>query len=151
MTEVQTKYDHCYQDPRTTPGFPPECYPVERDIQAAVPESIQLAKGRFKAVYARRNLCLRNLSGLQVTDPERPRWLRQVLFLTEAIDYLEDLYAPVGLMAEPEMDDAMFTRELSFTHAPHARTNPEPVESSFSLYIRVPFEDTGGEEESNAP
>jgi hypothetical protein len=141
ILNIQAKYVPCYEDPRTTPGFPADTYPAGQDDETTVPEIVQEAKARFKAVYARRNACLRTLSGLQPGDPNRPPLLEQVSFLTEAIDHLEDVYAPIGFVAEPVMDDAMFTSELAFTHARLASARGEPCESSFSLYIPIPLED----------
>ena len=146
--EIQAKYLPCYADPRTTPGFPGDCYPAEREDKSAVPENVTEAKARFKAVYARRNVCARSLSRLQPGDPARPPLVEQVLLLTEAIDHLEDVYAPIGFIAEPVMDDAMFTTELIFTHAQLANTRSEPFESSFSFYIPIRLE---GPEEEEGP
>jgi len=148
--DIQAKYIPCYEDPRSTPGFPADAYPAGRDEEGAVPENVQEAKARFKAVYARRNACLRTLSGMQPGDPNRPPLLEQVIFLTEAIDHLEDVYAPVGFVAEPVMDDTMFTSELIFTHARLAGARGEPSESSFSLYIPIPLEDAEVKEDSDA-
>jgi len=148
--EIQAKYLPCYADPRTTPGFPGDCYPAEREDKSAVPENVTEAKARFKAVYARRNVCARAHSRLQPGDPARPPLAAQVLLLTEAIDHLEDVYAPIGFVAEPVMDDTLFTRELIFTHARMAGTRGEPCESSFSFYISIPLQDPEEEEGPNA-
>jgi len=147
VPDIQAKFVPCYEDPRTTPGFPADAYPAGRDDEATVTENVQEAKARFKAVYARRNACLRTLSGLQPGNPNRPPLLEQVIFLTEAIDHLEDIYAPIGFVAEPVMDDTMFASELIFTHARLASARGEPIESSFSLYIPIPLEDDPKEEE----
>lgn len=144
--DIQVKYIACYEDPRTSPDFPRDSYPTERDSEAAVPENVPDAKARFKAVYARRNACLVALSRLQPGHPDRLPLAGQVLFLTEAIDHLEDVYAPVGFIAEPVMDDTMFTSELIFTHARLPTARGEPVESSFSLYIPIPLQDPEKEE-----
>jgi hypothetical protein len=148
--EIQARYLPCYEDPRTTPGFPGEAYPAERDTEGAVPENVNEAKARFKAVYARRNACLRALSRLQAGDPNRAPLAGQVVFLTEAIDHLEDAYAPIGFVAEPVMDDTMFTTELVFTHARLTGAGGKPFESSFSIYIPIPLEDLDEEEDTNA-
>lgn len=148
--DIQARFIACYEDPRGTPGFPVDAYPAERGSQAAAPENAQEAKARFKAVYARRNACLCALSRLPSGDPNRPALVEQVIFLTEAIDHLEDVYAPIGFVAEVVMDDAMFTRELSFTHARLPGAGREPVESSFSLYIPIPLEDLHEEEDEKA-
>lgn len=147
--DIQAKYLACYEDPRTIPGFPDDYYPAERNGDARVPEDIQQAKARFKAVYAHRNACLRGLSGLQPGDPDRSRLMRQIILLTDAIDHLEDVYAPIGFIAEPVMDDAMFATELIFTHAPLANTERQPCESSFSLYIAISLEAPQVEEDLN--
>ncbi len=148
--DIQAKYLGCFEDPRTTPGFPPEAYPTERDIPAGVPENVAEAKARFKAVYARRNVCACALSRLQPGDPDRPRLAAEFIFLTEAIDHLEDVYAPIGFIAEPVMDETMFTTELVFTHARLASAKSERFESSFSLYIPIPLQDPEGKD-SHAP
>ncbi len=148
--DIQAKYLPCYEDPRTSPGFPGDCYPAERDGEAAVPESAQKAKARFKAAYARRNVCVRAVSRLQPEDANRCALAEQVIFLTEAIDHLEDVYAPIGFVAEPVMDDTMFTRELLFTHAPLPRPRGRTFESSFSLYIPIPPEDLDEEKDPRA-
>jgi hypothetical protein len=148
--EIQAKYLPCYEDPRTTPDFPGDCCPAERDGESAVPENVTEAKARFKAVYARRNVCARALSRLQPGDPARPPLAAQVLLLTEAIDHLEDVYAPIGFVAEPVMDGGMFTRELIFSHAPLASSRGEPFESSFSFYISIPLEDPEEREDPHA-
>ncbi len=139
--DIQAKYIPCYEDPRTTPGFPADAYPAGRDDEGTVPENVQEAKARFKAVYARRNACVRTLTGMQPGDPNRSPLLEQIIFLTEAIDHLEDVYTPIGFVAEPVMDDTMFTSELIFKHARLASARGEPSESSFSLYIPIPLED----------
>ena len=148
--DIQAKYVPCYEDPRSAPGFPGDFYPAGREGEAAVPEKVPEAKARFKAVYARRNACLRALSGLQPGDPKRPPLVEQVISLTEAIDHLEDIYAPIGFVAEPVMDDTMFTSELIFTHARLASARLEPIESSFSFYIPIPLEDPEEEEDPDA-
>ncbi len=150
VPDIQAEFIPCYEDPRTTPGFPADAYPAGRDEEGTVPENVQEAKARFKAVYARRNACLRTLSGLQAGDPNRPPVQEQVVFLTEAIDHLEDIYAPIGFVAEPVMDDNMLTSELVFTHARLASVRGEPCESSFSLYIPIPLEDPEREEDPDA-
>ena len=147
---IQTKYLPGYNDPRTMPSFPSDCYPAEQGGESAVPENVQEAKAMFKAVYARRNACLRDLSRLPPGDPARPPLAEQVLFLTEAIDHLEDVYAPIGLVAEPVMGETMFTSELIFTHAPLTRGRSEPFESSFSFYIPIPLADLKGKDDPNA-
>ncbi len=144
--DIQAKYLGCFEDPRTTPGFPPEAYPTERNVPTGVPENVAQAKARFKAVYARRNVCARALSRLQQGDADRPRLAAEFIFLTEAIDHLEDVYAPIGFIAEPVMDETMFTSELAFTHAPLTRAEGERFESSFSLYIPIPLEDPEGKD-----
>lgn len=148
--DIRTKYLACYEDPRTTPDFPGDAYPAERQSGATVPENVSEAKARFKAVYARRNLCVRALARLASGDPNRPPLAEQIIFLTEAIDHLEDVYAPIGLIAEPVMDDTMFTSELVFTHAQLASARGEPFESSFSIYIPIPLEEPEEEEDGNA-
>ncbi len=148
--DIQAKFIPCYEDPRTTPDFPADAYPAGRDNEDTGPENVQEAKARFKAVYARRNACLRTLSGLQAGDANRPALLEQVVFLTEAIDHLEDVYAPIGFVAEPVMDDTMFTSELAFTHARLAGTRGESCESSFSFYIPIPLVDPEAEEDPDA-
>ena len=149
-TEIQDKYVPCYEDPRNMPGFPGDSYPAERYGEAVVLENVQEAKARFKAVYARRNACLRALSSLQPGDPNRPPLVGQVILLTEAIDHLEDIYAPIGFIAEPVMDDSMFTSELIFTHAQPAKARGEPYESSFSFFIPIPLGHPAEEEDPNA-
>ncbi len=139
VPDIHAKYLACYEDPRTTPEFPGDAYPAEGQAEVSVPENVKEAKARFKAVYARRNVCVRALSRLQRGNPDRARLAGQVLFLTEAIDHLEDIYAPIGFLAEPVMDDTLFTSELIFTHAKLARG--EPLESSFSIYIPIPLEE----------
>ena len=148
--DIQARYVPGYDDPRTTPNFPNDCYPEERGGESAVPENVQEAKAKFKAVYARRNACLRNLSHLTPDDPARPPLVEQIVFLTQAIDHLEDVYAPIGLVAEPVMDETMFTRELIFTHAPLTGTRSETFESSFSFYIPIPLKNPEKEEDPNA-
>ncbi len=147
---IQAKYLPCYEDPRSTPGFPGDCYPAEREGEAAVPESAQEAKARFKAAYARRNVCVRAVSRLQPGDANRCALAEQVIFLTEAIDHLEDVYAPIGFVAEPVMDDTMFTRDLIFTHAPLPRPLGGTFESSFSIYIAIPLGDLHEEKDQKA-
>lgn len=144
--DIDAKYLGCYEDPRTTPEFPGDAYPAEGASEASVPENVREAKARFKAVYARRNVCVRALSRLQPGNPDRVRLAGQITFLTEAIDHLEDVYAPIGLIAEAVMDDAMFTSELIFTHAQLAGARGEPFESSFSIYIPIPLDEPEDEE-----
>jgi len=148
--KIQTKYLACYEDPRTAPDFPNNAYPTERDGEAAAPENVKEAKARFKAAYARRNVSLRALARLPTGDPARSAMAEKVLFLTEAIDHLDDVYAPIGFIAEPVMDDTMFTSELVFTHARLPGARGEPFESSFSLYIPIPLEDPEQKEDPNA-
>jgi len=148
--DIQAKYAPCYEDPRTAPDFPADAYPAERDEEATAPENVQEAKRRFKAVYARRNACLRTLSSLQPEDPNRPPLLERAVFLTEAIDHLEDVYAPIGLVAEPLMNDSMFTSELIFTHARLTSARSGSRECSFSLYIPIPLPDSEEVEEPDA-
>ncbi len=143
--DIQVEFRACYEDPRTTPGFPDGVYPAEREPdEGAVPENVDEAKARFKAVYARRNACLLALARLTPDDPDRPPLVDSIIFLTDAIDHLEDVYAPIGFIAEPVMDDTMFTRELVFTHAPLASAKGAPFESSFSIYIPIPLDDSLG-------
>jgi hypothetical protein len=149
--DIRTKFLSCYEDPLITPGFAGDCYPEEAGGEGAVPANVHEAKARFKAVYARRNVCLRALSRLKSGDAERRTLTEQVLFLTEAIDHLEDVYAPIGFVAEPVMDDTMFTRELIFTHARLAWVKGGVRESSFSLYIPISLENADEEEDPDAP
>src|SRR5262245_27221952 len=148
--DIPAKYLACYEDPRATPGFPEDAYPAEKDPEPAFPENVREPKARFKAVYARRNSCVRALSRLQPQDPKSTPLAEQIIFLTEAIDHLEDFYAPIGFIAEPIMDDTMFTTELVFTHVGLLTAKATAFESSFSIYIPIPFKDPQGKEERNA-
>jgi len=148
--ELQLRYLPCYEDPRRTPGFSPDCYPAERNSEDTAPKGVEEVKARFRAVYARRNACIAALSGLTADDPRREELSDYTHHLTEAIDHLEDVCAPTGIVAEPVMDDSMFTSELIFTHAPLVRAGVEPGTSSFSLYIPIPLDDTSGKEAAGA-
>ena len=148
--EILAKYQLCYFDPWTTCGFPDDVYPGETTSPGTVPDHIQEAKVRFKAVYARRNACVRRMVRLADRDSARLPLVEQIAFLTEAIDHLEDVYAPIGFVAEPVMDETMFTRELVFTHPRSGSAVAEPYESSFSLYIPIPLGDSEKEEGPNA-
>ena len=144
---IEAKYLTCYEDPRNEAGYDGECYPAEPLAAQRVPEGVDEAKARFKAVYARRNTCVVALANLKPGDPGRGQLADRIIQLTEAIDHLEDVCAPIGLIAEPVMEDDMFARELRFTHAPvPAPGEPQGV-SSFSLYIPIPLDDLLGKED----
>ncbi len=138
---IQAKYLTCYEDPRNEAGYDGECYPAEPLAALLAPEGVDEAKAQFKAVYARRNACVVALANLKPGDPSRGPLVDRIIQLTEAIDHLEDVCAPIGLIAEPVMGDDMFARELRFTHAPIPTPGEPAGVSSFSLYIPIPLDD----------
>lgn len=152
LLEIQSRFLACYEDPRGEAGFDGDCYPGGDTAAAPAPDGVDEMKTRFSAAYARRNACVRTLAGLKRSSPERARLIETILLLTEAIDHLEDVCAPVGLVAEPVMDEDMFVREVNFTHAPvHTPGRPSPFVSSFSMYIPIPVDGLVGKEAGDAP
>jgi len=147
---IHPKYLDCYRDPRDEPGFRADCYPLVRNDQESPSDQVSEGKTCFLAVYARRNACVSAISGMNPGDQAHPRLVGEIIFLTEAIDHLEDVYAPIGFAAEPVMDEGMFTRELLFMHAPPSAAKRAPSESSFSLYISIPQPEMPTEEEPDA-
>jgi hypothetical protein len=148
--DIQARFLACYEDPRDDVGFEGEWYPAEPVAARLAPEGVDEAKARFKAVYARRNACVVALANLPPGDPGRRQLVDQILQLTEAIDHLEDVYAPTGIVAEPAMGDDMFARELRFTHAPIPTPGEPEGVSSFSLYIPIPLDDELEPEDQHA-
>ncbi len=138
---IQAQYLACYEDPRSEAGFDGECYPAEPLTGRLVPEGVDELKARFMAVYARRNACVVALANLKPGEHGRGGLVEQTLLLTEAIDHLEDVCAPIGIIAEPVMGDDMFARELRFTHAPVPTPGEPQGVSSFSFYIPIPLDD----------
>jgi hypothetical protein len=144
LADIETRFQVCCEDPRSTPGFPEGAYPVERGWEGVLPEGVAEAKVRFLAVYARRNACVLALADLDAAEPSRRALMERFLFLTEAIDHLEDIYAPIGFLAEPVLEGGMFARELVFTHVRVGSARSEPSESSFSFFIPIPPEGERG-------
>lgn len=138
---IRAEYLACYEDPRNDDGFKGEWYPVEPVAAQLAPAGVDEAKARFKAVYARRNACVVALANLPPGDPGRGQLVGRILRFTEAIDHLEDVYAPTGIVAEPARGDDMFARELRFTHAPIPTPGEPQGVSSLSLYIPIPLDD----------
>ena len=149
--EIQNRFLWCYEDPRSTPAFKAEHYPEAKGSESTLLEGIEMARAQFQAVYARRNAVVRALEDLEPGDQDHARLAKQILFLTEAIDHLEDLYTPIGFVAEPVMDHTLFTRELVFTHAQPATEDGAIIVSSFSIYIPIPREEVRGREDPDAP
>jgi hypothetical protein len=146
----QTDYLRYYVDPRGESGFAVECVPLCNDPVAPVPDAVAELKEQFRAVYGRRNACVRKLSALEPAARERALLIEQTMTLTEAIDHLEDVGAPIGFVAEPVMEEDMFTSRLIFTHVTMSGSKKEPSESSFSIYISIPLEGAAGKEGSDA-
>ncbi|GEM_PF-2471346 len=151
IPNIRKEYLECYEDPRGDAGFDARCFPAERDVPSHAPVGVDELKDKFKAVYAQRNACVRRLSALEKSAQERAQLIEQTIKLTEAIDHLEDVCAPIGFVAEPVMGEDMFVAKLIFTHAPMADAKNEPYESSFSLYIQIPLEGHDRKEQDDAP
>jgi len=151
ILNIRRDYLACYEDPQNEAGFDADCLPAEQSHERCAPDGVDDLKNKFIAVYARRNACVRQLSALDDVAPERAGLISLTVKLTEAIDHLEDVCAPIGFIAEPVMDEEMFVSEIVFTHAPMANANNEPFESSFSLYIPIPWGEPDRKEQDDAP
>ena len=143
---IRTDYLPFYLDPRDDDGFDAECIPFTDESGTPAPDRVAELKDKFRAVYARRNACVRRLSALESSARERAQLIEQTMSLTEAIDHLEDVGAPTGFLAEPVIEADMFASRLIFTHVAMAGAKNEPSESSFSIYISIPLEGAAGKE-----
>jgi hypothetical protein len=144
--KIQARFLDFYQDPRCESDFDAGCYPSESGSDRPALEGMEELKEKFKAVYARRNACERALSHLTPGSPKREGLTQHWLTLTEAVDHLEDVCAPIGFIAEPVKGDGLLARELIFTHPPRPAKDGAQSGSSFSLYIPIPTEGAFGEE-----
>lgn len=104
-------------DPRTEPGFAPECFPACNG--QALPQMVDLSdrNGRILLEFAiayyelnreyRALVAVRNLLAADTRFVQEQTQLRRIEASLRRRDELEDFYAPFGVIVEPQMKDGM--------------------------------------------
>jgi hypothetical protein len=136
-------------DPSTRPGFNPAWLPLANGSSAlppsADPRNVDVVR-EFQAAYYEINTWWAALRTLRA-QPDAPDFAQQERTALQNIetalrhrDELEDRFAPVGIIAEPLMENGL-TRDIQFTFGsvtPTGRFRAQPFVSSAQLAFRVP-------------
>lgn len=130
-----------FADPRLGLDFQPEHWPLCNGQTAPPFSSVELHERRcveFLAAYYQINVLHHRLIDARTNslpDVEIRRALDEVAAATNALENLEDRYAPIGFFGEPVMD-GVFYRDILFIRPELPKILPQAA--SVSLHIAIP-------------
>jgi hypothetical protein len=143
-----------FVDPRTRPDFAPHCWPLYNGHDAPASEDAdwhELCCLEFLAAYYEvncRQTELQNARAGGLPETEIRTRLDAVATALEAIDTLEDRYAPIGFYGEPVMDGE-FYRSIHFHRPELPRLSSSTP--SLSSHLMIPGLDEIPPEELQGP
>ena len=142
-----TELNLTQSDPRDHPDFRREYYPLadgKEPPPADLSDTNDIRKVEFLNIYYRMNTLCAELIELRQSERnaigERENEVLQAIEACMADrDALEDKYAPIGFLGEPEMED-VFVTNLKFSYSKY-RPHREVHTQRFSMFVAVPFPD----------
>ena len=130
-----------FVDPRTGPGFQPECWPLCNGKQAPPPGSKNIHEKRsveFLAAFYRINVLNAKLLAARAAHSSNKKAnaiLAEISKAMAALEKLEDRYTPIGFFGEPEMEGIRY-RNITFIR-PSRPKGPHDT-AQFSSYFAIP-------------
>ena len=136
-------------DPRKARGFNPDWYPKADGREAPASDSsdsCDLIRLQFLAVYYELNCGYARLQAFRSANPKKPGTaqageltaLKQIEALLRRRDALEDQFAPLGVIAEPVMQQG-FTLDVTFSFGAERRATDLQGGFYSSAYITIPL------------
>jgi hypothetical protein len=136
-------------DPRKAPGFNPDWYPKADGREAPASDSTDACdriRLQFLAAYYELNCAYTCLQAFRSANPKKPgaaqagelTALKQIEELLRRRDALEDQFAPLGVIAEPVMQQG-FTVDVTFSFGAERRATDLQGGVYSSAYISIPL------------